>query len=127
MRLKLDENMPATLAAMLRAKGHDVDTSPGEGLIGRPDLDIWAAAQAAERLLVTQDLDFGDIRRFTPGTHHGLLLVRLREPSRVRLADRVIQVFVLPEAATWAGCLVVVTDQKIRVRAPRCGGAVDDR
>lgn len=102
MRLKRDENMPATLAAALRATGHDVDTSADEGLIGRPDADIWAAAQRAERVLVTQDLDFADTRHFEPGTHHGLLLVRLREPSRVRLVDRVLQVFALPEAPTWA-------------------------
>lgn len=125
MRLKLDENMPASLAAALSTKGHDVDTSPAEGLAGRSDADVWAATQAAQRLLITQDLDFSDIRRYEPGTHHGLLLVRLREPSRTRLADRVLQVFALPEAAEWNGCFVVVTDRKVRVRAARGEGRTD--
>jgi hypothetical protein len=37
MRIKLDENMPASLVLALQALGHDVDTVPGEGLAGEPD------------------------------------------------------------------------------------------
>jgi len=77
MQIKLDENMPAGLAAMLASFGHDVDTVPEEGLSGKPDLDVWASAQRGERFFITQDLDFSDIRLFVPGSHHGLLLVRL--------------------------------------------------
>jgi hypothetical protein len=36
--------------------------------------------QASQRFLVTRDLDFSDVRTFAPGTHRGLLLVRLRKP-----------------------------------------------
>lgn len=53
----------------------DVDSVMYEGLRGRPDPDVWKDAQAAGRLLMTQDLDFSDIRQFLPGTHAGLLLV----------------------------------------------------
>ena len=93
MRLKLDENLPADLVADLTALGHDVDTAPAEGLAGRDDPAVWAAAQAAQRLLITQDLDFSDARTFAPGTHCGLILVRLREPNRSRLCERVLAVF----------------------------------
>lgn len=57
MRLKLDENIPASGAARLAALGHDVHTVRDEGLGGRPDDDVWHAAQAEDRFLVTQDLD----------------------------------------------------------------------
>ncbi len=43
MRIKLDENMPASLAGMLRSLGHDVHTVGDEGLVGRPDSAIWDA------------------------------------------------------------------------------------
>jgi len=43
-----------------------VDTVPQEALTGRPDSVIWACTQEAERLLITQDLDFSDVRRFAP-------------------------------------------------------------
>jgi len=42
-------------------------------LTGRADPDVWSAAQSARRFLITQDLDFSDIRRYKPGTHAGLL------------------------------------------------------
>jgi len=58
MRLKLDENIPASGAVRLAALGHDVHTVRDEGLGGRPDDDVWHAAQAEDRFLVTQDLDF---------------------------------------------------------------------
>jgi predicted nuclease of predicted toxin-antitoxin system len=64
--------------------GHDVDTVASEGLKGGHDSDIWSAARRDDRLLITQDLDFSDIRQFTPGTHPGLLLVRLREPEQTQ-------------------------------------------
>lgn len=81
MKVKLDENLPARLVRLLAELGHDADTVPQEGLAGRPDADIWVAAQTAARFLITQDLDFSDIRRFAPGTHQGLLLVRQQEKS----------------------------------------------
>ena len=93
MKIKLDENLPARLVRRLAELGHDTDTVSQEGFTGRPDSDIWTAAQTANRFLITQDLDFSDIRRFAPGTHHGLLLVRLRAPGRGALARRVQAVF----------------------------------
>ena len=70
MKLKLVENLPESLVATLKALGHDVDNVTA----GRADADVWQAAQKAERFLITQDLDFSDIRKFSPGTHHGLML-----------------------------------------------------
>ena len=101
MRIKLDENLPASLAIDLRESGHDVETVPEEGLQGRPDTDVWAAAQEEGRFLLTQDLDFSDIRKFAPGTHHGLILVRLRLPSRRVLASRLVNVFKTEAVETW--------------------------
>jgi predicted nuclease of predicted toxin-antitoxin system len=73
MNIKLDENLPERLVSELRALGHVVDTVRTEHLAGRDDTDIWQAAQSVDRFLITQDLDFSDVRRYTPGTHAGLL------------------------------------------------------
>jgi len=82
VKTKLDENLPERLVAELAALEHDVDTARAEHLAGRPDNEIWQAAQAVDRFLITQDLDFSDVRRYVPGTHGGLLLVRLAQPGR---------------------------------------------
>jgi hypothetical protein len=85
VKIKLDENLPDRLVVVLTALGHNVDTVRTEQLTGRADPDVWGAAQAAQRFLITQDLDFSDVRRYTPGTHAGLLLVRLTRPGRKAL------------------------------------------
>lgn len=81
MKIKLDENIPVSLARDLRQMGHDVETVLDEGLKSEEDGEIWQVSQREGRFLVTQDLDFSDIRRFAPGSPAGLLLVRLREPG----------------------------------------------
>ncbi len=119
MRIKLDENLPLRLAHILRQQGHEADTVPQEGLAGQDDAHVWQAAQTAGRFFITQDLDFSDVRRFAPGTHHGLLLVRLRDPGRNALVSRVRSLFQTENVAAWKRCFVVATEHKIRVRAPR--------
>lgn len=58
MKIKLDENLPASLVGTLARLGHDADTVVDEGLKGEPDEVVWPAAQNDGRFLVTQDLDF---------------------------------------------------------------------
>ena len=77
---------------------------------------IWEAAQSEQRFLITQDLDFSDVRRFIPGTHCGVLILRLRSPSRQALIERVLAIFHEEAVETWTLCFVVATNQKIRVR-----------
>jgi predicted nuclease of predicted toxin-antitoxin system len=115
MRIKLDENLPARLAGILSDLGHDVHTVPQENLSGKSDLEIWQAAQQDTRFLITQDLDFSDTRRFTPGTHCGVLLVRLHSPDRQSLIARVADVFRQEEIGRWSGCFIVATESKVRV------------
>jgi predicted nuclease of predicted toxin-antitoxin system len=116
MKAKLDENLPLQIASRLRMLGHDVHTTQDEGLSGSSDLDLWSATQREGRTLITQDLDFSDRRRFAPGTHHGIVLIRLRSPSRLRLVERIEEIFQYEVVGIWEGCFVVVTDQKVPVR-----------
>ena len=115
MRIKLDENLPLSLASALKVLGHDVHTVGQEDLSGGKDSDLWEAAQRESRFLITQDLDFSDIRRFAPRTHCCLLLVRLRSPARASLIQRVAQVFQKEDVSGWEGCFVVISDHKLRV------------
>jgi predicted nuclease of predicted toxin-antitoxin system len=118
VNIKLDENLPERLVSELQALGHDVDTVRSEHLAGRNDDEVWQAAQVADRFLITQDLDFSDLRRFTPGTQAGLLLVCLGQPGRTALAARVAMLFATEHVDLWRGCPVVATEHKVRVKRP---------
>lgn len=68
------------------------------------------------RFLITQDLDFSDTRQLAPGTHAGLLRVRLREPGAHALPEAIGTV--AAEIAGRGGCFVVLTENKTRVKRP---------
>jgi predicted nuclease of predicted toxin-antitoxin system len=119
MRIKLDENLPEGLASPLAALGHDVDCVRDEGLAGLDDSEVWSAAQADHRFLITQDLDFSDMRKFQPGTHQGILLVRLHQAGRLLLSRRIVQLFTTEDPSSWSGCFLVLSDHRLRIRRPR--------
>ena len=88
----------------------------GEGLKGAKDDDLWPAVQTAERFLITKDLGFSDARRYAPGTHQGILVFRLSDDRSAVVAQRLELVFRGETVEGWRGCLVIVTDHKVRVR-----------
>jgi hypothetical protein len=53
VKIKLDENIPGSVRARPGSHDLDIDTVLDERLGGRGDDDIWAAAQAEGRFLVT--------------------------------------------------------------------------
>jgi predicted nuclease of predicted toxin-antitoxin system len=118
MQIKLDENLPTDLVNELRSLGHDVENVFTEGLSGHPDPDVWAAAQSENRILITQDIGFADVRMFTPGQHAGFVLVRLKTPGLRALTTKLRLVFATEDVESWRGCFVVLSDSKLRVRRP---------
>lgn len=87
-------------------------------MTGHPDDAVWRAAQSEARFLVTQDLDFSDTRKFAPGTHHGILLVRLPDADQWRVNDYLIAWLSDPDARSWIRCVVAATPTKVRVIRP---------
>ena len=118
MRIKLDENLPGSLADVLRGLGHDVDTAAQEALGGREDDAVFQGAKANRRFLITQDLHFSDIHDYKPGQHPGILVLRLRNTGWVALLERVRLVFRTEHVEDWTGALVIATERKIRILRP---------
>ncbi|MBS0156752.1 MAG: DUF5615 family PIN-like protein [Nitrospira sp.] len=81
IRFKLDENLPRNAEALLQQAGHDVHTVLAEQLGGNPDPRVFSVSQAEERILVTFDLDFSDIRVYPPASHHGIWVLRPQTQS----------------------------------------------
>jgi predicted nuclease of predicted toxin-antitoxin system len=121
VRLLVDENMPGTVIADLRQRGHDI-FSVKESMRGADDPAILARAQAESRVVVTQDKDFGELafRIGLPATC-GVILLRLTgdDPD----ADNGRIVAVVESRADWSGAFVVATEKRVRVRPlPSAGG-----
>ena len=118
MKINLDENLPIRLKFLLSQRGHDVHTTRDAGLIGSSDQEIWESAQTESRFLITQDMDFSDLRLYAPGSHCGILLLRLHAPARSNLIDRIGELFRFENVSEWSGCFVVATELKVRIVRP---------
>lgn len=118
MKLKLDENLSRHLVAALAALGHDVQTAADEDLLGQPDSQIGTAARQEERLLLTLDVGFADLRRYPPGSHPGIILFRPGSFGPLAV-NRFVEHFVrTTDLGRLAGCVAVAEPGKLRVRPP---------
>lgn len=81
-RFKVDEDLPAEIAERLRAVGYDAVTVREQSLCGVEDSRLWELVQHEARCLMTADKGFGATRKALPGTHNGLVLLRLSRESR---------------------------------------------
>ncbi len=116
MRVKLDENLPIQLKHLFTESGHDAATVVDEGLGGALDEAIASACITEERVLVTQDLDFSDIRTYPPGEYAGIIVFRLPSAARDALLEvSAILIERLRESSP-EGQLWIVEDSRIRIR-----------
>lgn len=110
MQILVDENIPRMTVEGLRALGHDVKDLRGSPKEGLPDQDLWQLAMVESRLLITTDKGFSAYRA---STHHGILIVRLRQPNRHKIHDAVMLAMERFARTQWANRLVVVRDTTI--------------
>ena len=116
--LKLDENLAQPHMDFLNGVGYSAERVTEEGLSGADDAVVWQRAVAEGRFFLTLDLDFADVRRFPPGSHPGILLLRPRNRSRdavLEILQRVVQEQPLD---TLSGCFVVADINHTRIRRP---------
>lgn len=91
----------------LRALGHDVRDVRGTSDQGVSDSDLWGLALAESRTLITTDKGFTEYRS---APHHGILIVRLRQPNRQKIHNSVMHVIERFPQHEWPNLLVVVRD-----------------
>lgn len=118
MRLKLDENLPRRAAEQFRGAGHEVDTVADEHLNGAADVDVLLAASGAQRLVVTLDRGFGDVRLHPPGSHAGVLVLRAEDQSPLAIAREVERLVASVDLEALVGCVSVFRAGDLRVRRP---------
>lgn len=118
MRVKLDENVSASALVPLFEAGVDVNTVADESLVGADDPAVLGAASREGRVVVTMDRGFGDVRAYPPGSHGGIVVLRMDQQAPRRIAEAVSQLVATVELADLAGCVSVWRDGELRVRRP---------
>ena len=119
MRFKTDENLPLEAAQLLRGAGHDAITILDQQMSGDPDENVASACRREDRVLITLDLDFADLRTYPPESHPGVIVLRLRRQDKVHVLSVLGRLLSLFEEEQLAGQLWIVDEERLRIRGGR--------
>jgi predicted nuclease of predicted toxin-antitoxin system len=110
--IKLDENLGRPHVALLKRYGYDADRVFDQDLSGVVDAELCIHVKRERRFLITLDLGFSDVRRYAPGTHPGILLLRPRRKGRNAVSQVLRRVIAERRLETLAGCLAVADETR---------------
>lgn len=118
MKLKLDENVDARLAVLLRQAGHETTTVRDQRLLGMADSALYQRCTSEGHILVTFDLDFSNPLRFPPERTPGLVV--LRGPDNLFPTMRILVQTLVNALVTGmpSGHLWIVEPGRLRIHEP---------
>ena len=103
----------------LRELGHDVKDIRGSAEEGFADSRLWSVAMTECRPMINTDKGFTEYRGVA---HHGILIVRLRQPNRPKIHASVMRAMERLHESEWPSLLVVMRDATMS--ASRARGAI---
>lgn len=116
MRFLADVGISISTAEMLRAFRHDVSHLSEQGLHRLPDDQILALARREDRVILTFDLDFGDLLAAGPHRLPSAIIFRLRDQTPSSVKPRLLRVISEREEDLQAGALIIIEDNRYRLR-----------
>jgi predicted nuclease of predicted toxin-antitoxin system len=116
MLFKIDESLPVEAAALLRDRGHDAATVYDELLQGSPDDAIYEVCQVEQRVLISLDKDFADIRRYPPQSSAGCIVLRLARLDKASVLTALEQVAEVIAVEPLNQRLWIVDETRVRIR-----------
>lgn len=116
MRFLADMGVAQRIVEWLRAEGHDAVHLRDEGLQRLPNGDIFQKAVAEERIILTFDLDFGEIVALSDGRGASVVLFRLHNTRTPHVIDRLKKVLKDSAEALEEGAIIIVEESRHRTR-----------
>lgn len=114
--LLLDANLSPATAVFLRTLGFDVSDLISRGLANLSDQEIVALAKREERIIVTFDLDFGEIYYRAQRGQIGVIILRLEDQTK-RTVNAVLDTFFssISPRIDLDRTLVVIDERRVRI------------
>jgi predicted nuclease of predicted toxin-antitoxin system len=116
VRFLADMCIDVRVANWLKSHGHDATHLRDEGLQRLPNGEMFEKAIAESRIVLTFDLDFGEIVALSKGRKTGVVLFRLRNTRTSFVIQRLSDVISECADALANGAIVIVEDSRHRVR-----------
>ena len=117
MRFLADMGVSQQVVEWLRVNGHDAVHLHDEGLQRLPNGEIFQKAGREQRVVLTFDLDFGEIVAASGGQIVSVILFRLRNTRAAFVIQRLDDVLNHSGADLARGAIVIVEDGRYRVRS----------
>jgi predicted nuclease of predicted toxin-antitoxin system len=116
MKFLVDECLSPATARTLADAGHDAVHVTDVGLGGHPDDAVMAAAGTDGRVIVSADTDFGQLLARSNAQLPSVILFRGAEVAPVALAGLLLANLDRFEEDLERGAVVVILDDRIRIR-----------
>jgi predicted nuclease of predicted toxin-antitoxin system len=116
MRFLADMGVSMRVVEWLREQRHDVAHLRDENLQRMPDSDIFVKAATEGRVLLTFDLDFGEIVALSARENVSVVLFRLHNTRTPHVVERLNVVLEETEQVLRSGAIVVVEENRLRIR-----------
>jgi len=112
LKFLVDESTGIEVAQQLRQMGYDA-VSVIKTMKGASDIAIIKKAKQEDRIVITNDKDFGWLAAIYKPP--GIIILRLSDESTRNKTQVTLRVIKNPSYRIY-GCLVVATEKKIRIR-----------
>lgn len=116
MQFKIDENLPIEIADLLIDAGHDAKTVDEQHLQGVRDPALIDVCNSENRVLVTLDTDFSDIRAYPPQELSGIIVLRLGRQAKQHVIEVFHRIIPLIGREPLEQHLWIVEETRIRIR-----------
>ena len=116
MRFLADAGISPKTVEFLRRSGHDASQVRDYGMQRSPDREVIDRARAESRVVITFDLDFGEVLALGVHERPSVVIFRLADETADSVNRRLASVLAEQAVNLEAGALVLVEDARYRVR-----------
>jgi len=117
VKFKVDENLPEELSLLLLASGWDSTTVVAQQLGGEIDSQIARICRDEQRVLVTFDRGFSNIRAYPPADSAGMIVFRLKSQDKRHVLTVARRLILALYERGIRNELRIVNQNRIRIRA----------
>lgn len=117
LKFLIDEDMPRSIAEILKDRGYDALDVRDHDLRGKSDEEVFAFAQNEKAVLLTGDWGFGNLLHFPVGSHSGIVIAHFpNEVSTLELNQQIVTALENLDEIDFKGNLIIIEPGKIRIR-----------
>jgi predicted nuclease of predicted toxin-antitoxin system len=117
MKFLADMGISPRIVDELRQNGYDAIHLQEQGLFRMSDGDILEKARQENRILLTHDLDFGELLAASGGSLPSVIIFRLKDMRSANVNRHLSGIIQQQTETLLNGVVISVTEKKIRVRA----------